>query len=88
MAGAGKRTGELGCSAGGEDSAGDGSGLFPHLAFVLFCGYIPQAHRSQLARGWGEQRGSHACLGHLNPKIRALVSFLLQAISPISSYLS
>ncbi len=43
----GSRTGGLGTGTGSEDSAGDGAGLFQHLASVLFGGYVPQIHGGQ-----------------------------------------
>ena len=42
--------------AGGKNAAGDGAGLFPHLAFVLLGGYVPQIHGG-IVKDSGEARG-------------------------------
>ena len=52
---------------GGEDSAGDGSGFLPHLAFVLFGGYVPQIHSGKMQDGGelgGRRRLPHQRTGY------------------------
>jgi hypothetical protein len=51
----GKSRQRLGRRAGGEDAAGYGAGLFPHLRGVLFGGYVPQFHGGVMEGLWRSQ---------------------------------